>query len=106
MSLYGIRMKDRLEREWWWKKGDLVEFHPHVPVRDEKGWTKAVAMGTQRKEQIEKWWRKENGEDLVRVGIQKTQETEVEDGSESHPLPELCPLSGKGASATQEKKKK
>lgn len=42
---------------------------------------------------------------MVRVGIQKTQETEVEDGSESHPLPELCPLSGKGASATQEKKK-
>ena len=41
---------------------------------------------------------------MVRVGIQKTQETEVEDGSESHPLPELCPLSGKGASATQEKK--
>ena len=41
---------------------------------------------------------------MVRVGTQKTQETEVEDDSESHPLPELCPLSGKGASATQEKK--
>ena len=36
--------------------------------------------------------------------VHKTQETEVEDDSESHHLPELCPLSGKGASAIQEKK--
>ena len=41
---------------------------------------------------------------MVRADIQKTQETEVEDDSESYPLPELCPLSGKGVSAIQEKK--
>lgn len=28
------------------RKGDLVEIPSHVPVRDEKAWTEAVAMGT------------------------------------------------------------